>query len=131
MRKIRSSIERIDVPAILGSSLDAPAFFAQQRMIRISLPQPFDDQSFANAIRFRDQIVLGLEIESDSAIDKCSDQLPSFVRDLDRRFKVRGHRSYTSSCSSLRLCVFARDIPTRYFGTSYRYLMSCLNRNRF
>jgi len=67
MREVGGAVERIDVPAVFRCSLVRAAFFGDNRVAWEELAQALDDQVFAGAIGFGDQIVGAFQLKTDAA----------------------------------------------------------------
>ena len=69
MGEIGGSIQGIDVPAVFGRSLLPAAFFGDDRMRWEMGLQALDDQLFAGAIGFGDQVEIALQLEADAPFE--------------------------------------------------------------
>ena len=66
MGEIRSTVERIDVPAIVAACVLQAAFFAENVKARPALAQTLSDEQFGLAIGHRNQISLAFVFHGDA-----------------------------------------------------------------
>src|ERR1700751_4779225 len=78
MRKIRSSGQGRDIPAILPVEMIACSLFAVNTMLRKIYVQPLHDQLFRSAVGLGNQIDVGLVFGSDAAIIEVADERSCF-----------------------------------------------------
>src|SRR4051794_3041012 len=86
VRKIRGSIEGIDIPPVVGAALVASAFFADDIVSGPGRTYPFDDELFAGAIGHRDKVNVALVFNLHSLVEIAEEQRAGFASDcLDLR----------------------------------------------
>src|SRR5579871_6502680 len=88
VREVRGSIQRVDVPTILGRAFLPAALLRHDRVSRKVPAQTLDDQPFAGAIGFRHQVISAFEIEmlraARAVIYGTGDELSRLASDLYR-----------------------------------------------
>ena len=88
MGEIGGAVERIHIPAVIGTGLLAAALFAHDVVLGETAAQPLDDQRFRAAVRFGDDVRGALVVDLVRTIRELREQRAGFARDFDRRAEV-------------------------------------------
>ncbi len=82
MRKIRSAIERIDIPAVVAALIAEPLLFAQNIVSRPEREDALANQFLGRAIRRRDEISVPFVFNLQMLVEVMHQQRARFTGDL-------------------------------------------------
>src|SRR5579863_5615643 len=95
MREVRSSVERVHIPAVIAARVAQSAFFAKNVMRGPVLADAFADQCLAVPVGHSNQVRLALVLHFDALAEMFHQKRASFTRDLrhgrDEVSVVRSH----------------------------------------
>jgi hypothetical protein len=81
VREIRRAVERIDVPAELGVEIGAGSLFAVDAVRGKGGGEARDDELFAGAVGFGDEVNVALVLGADASMVEGAEKLAGLARD--------------------------------------------------
>src|SRR5271170_5280579 len=109
MGKVCGSVDRVDIPAVLGFHLATRALFAVDSVAGKPRVQTIHNEALAGPVGFRNQVGLALVLGLDSAFVESTDQISGFNGNRRRRrceleVHLGGKDVHASTGSSLGRC---------------------------